>query len=67
MSEPSHRFRRLVATYSGAFFGLFVGTLFGSWWLVALWFVGSIAALLIAASRDDPDWPPLEGPIMRRM
>lgn len=67
MSEPSNRYRRLVATYSGGFFGLVIGTWVSSWWFVLFALLGSVALLLVAASRDKPDWPPMEGPMMRRM
>ncbi len=57
MSEPSHAYRRLTATYSGAFFGVVVGTMIASWWLVAIWFLVSVIYLLMAAAKDEPDWP----------
>ena len=60
-NEPSHRYRRLVATYSGGMFGLVVGTWVGSWWFVVLAFLLSVIALLIAAGRDEPDWPEVSG------
>ena len=61
MSEPSHRFRRLVATYSGGFFGLVVGTWVGNWWFVVVAFLLSVIVLLMAAGRDEPDIPEVYG------
>jgi protein-S-isoprenylcysteine O-methyltransferase Ste14 len=41
-------------------FGLVIGTWVRSWWFVLFAFVGSVVVLLVAASRDEPDWP---GPV----
>ncbi len=61
MSDPSHRYRRLVATYSGGFFGLVVGTWVGNWWFVVIAFLLSVIVLLMAAERDEPDLPEVHG------
>jgi uncharacterized membrane protein YoaK (UPF0700 family) len=60
MSEPSHRYRRLVAIHTGFWLGLIIGTWLRSWWFVLFMFLASVVILFIAASRDEPDWP---GPV----
>lgn len=67
MSEPSHRYRRLVAIHSGFWLGLIVGTWVRSWLFVLFMFLASVVMLFIAAGKDEPDWPGPVTPKMKRL